>query len=258
MKPDALSRAAKPALALVLALACAAGPAAAEVQKYAGGPIIAELVTRLLEQTHYAKKPIDANVSKQFLENYLESYDYNHMILDKSDVDEFEAKYGSDLGALAKDGNVDPAYEIYDRVEKRLEERVALVKRLTASTFTFTTDENVVLDRHDAPWPTAAEAKELWRLRIKNEVLQERLTKIKAEQDKAAAAKTAAAKAAAAKTTKTATAAAPATSTTTAVAAAVKKPVKELSTQETIDTRYERLLRSYKEYDGTDILQDYL
>ncbi|MDE2142466.1 MAG: carboxy terminal-processing peptidase [Elusimicrobia bacterium] len=246
------------AIALALAFGLVAGPAAAEVEKYPGGPIVAELVSRLLEQTHYARKPIDAAVSRQFLDNYIDSYDYNHMILEKSDVDEFRAKYADRLGDLVKDGDVDPAYEIYDRVEQRLTERVALVKRLTASTFTFTTDESVVLDRHDAPWPeTKAASEEVWRLRIKHEVLMERLSRIKAEEVKQAAAK-----AAAEKKDKTAAAPAPAASTATAVAAAPKKeeaaPAKEQSIQEIIDTRYDRLLRSYKEYDGSDILQDYL
>lgn len=244
MKTPLLNR----ALALALTFSLVAGPAAAEVEKYAGGPIVAELVSRLLEQTHYAKKPIDAAVSKQFLDNYIDSYDYNHMILEKSDVDEFQQKYGARLGELVKDGDVDPAYEIYDRVEKRLTERVALVKKLTASTFTFTADESVVLDRHDAPWPeTPAASAELWRLRIKHEVLLERMAKVKAEEAKAAAAK------------KPKTAAAPAASTGTAVAKTEDaKPAKEETVEETIDKRYDRLLRSYKEYDGTDIIQDYL
>lgn len=247
-------------LALALTLALVAGPAAAEVEKYAGGPIVAELVSRLLEQTHYARKPIDAAVSKQFLDNYIDSYDYNHMILEKSDVDEFQQKYASRLGELTKDGDVDPAYEIYNRVEKRLRERVALVKKLTASTFTFTTNETVVLDRHDAPWPeTKAAAEELWRLRIKHEVLLEDMAKLKAAEAKAAAAKTASEK----KAKAAVAAAAPAASTGTAAAAAEPKkeeapPAKEQSVEEIVDQRYDRLLRSYKEYDGSDILQDYL
>ena len=257
MKTNPLRRVLNSALALSLAFVSAAAPAAAtaEVEKYPGGPIVAELVSRLLEQTHYAKKPLDAAVSKQFLDNYLESYDYNHMILNKSDVDEFETKYASSLGSLVKDGNVDPAYEIYERVEKRLEERVALVKRLTASTFTFTTDESAVLDRHESPWPTQSEAETLWRLRIKNEVLVERMARQKADEAKVAAAK---AKSESDKkiATSTSPAAAPfATAIATSTAPAVAK---EISIQETIDTRYDRLLRSYKEYDGSDILQDYL
>jgi carboxyl-terminal processing protease len=253
MKHHALRRVLNSALALALAFVCAAGPAAAEVERYPGGPIVAELVSRLLEQTHYAKKPIDAAVSKQFLDNYLESYDYNHMILNKSDVDEFQTKYAATLGELVKDGNVDPAYEIYNRVQKRLEERVALVKRLTASTFTFTTDETVVLDRHESPWPTQAESENLWRLRIKHEVLLERMAKLKADEAKASASK-ASAKAEADK--KTAVSTAPAKAEVAKAPEA--KPAKETSIQETIDTRYDRLLRSYKEYDGADILQDYL
>ena len=250
MNPSVFRRLSAVCLALLLAI-----PASA-VDKYGGGPIVAELVGRLLEQTHYARRPIDDAVSREFLRNYLDSYDYNHMILEKSDFDEFQRKYGSRLGELVKDGDVDPAYEIYDRVEKRLEERVALVKKLTASTFTFTADETVVLDRHEAPFPeNKAAAEELWRLRIKHEVLLEHIAKVKAEEAKAAAAKSAAEK------KDKAAAAAPAASTAAVAAAEPKKeakPAKEQSIQEIVDTRYDRLLRSYKEYDGSDILQDYL
>ncbi len=217
-------------LALLLAV-----PASA-FDKYGGGPIVAELVGRLLEQTHYARRPIDDGVSKDFLRNYLEAYDYNHMILEKSDVDEFEAKYGATLDDRIKDGDVEGAYEIHQRVVKRLEERVALVKALTSSTFDFTSDEKIVLDRHELPWPaTPEEAKELWRLRIKHEVLLERLAKLKAEEAKAAAAKKPAAK-----------------------AEEAAKPAKELTAKETIDQRYDRILRSYKEYDGIDVFSTFV
>lgn len=253
-------------LAMVLAI-----PASA-FDKYGGGPIVAELVGRLLEQTHYARRPIDDAVSKEFLHNYLDSYDYNHMILEKSDVDEFEAKYATTLDDRIKDGDVEAAYEIYDRVASRLEERVALVKTLTASTITFTTDEKVVLDRHELGWPaTKAEAKELWRLRIKHEALLERLAKLKAEENKAAAAKTAQEKkdkaaAKAAEDGKTAVAAAEPpkaeakkdASQTGAEGAAPAKPAKELSIKETIDQRYDRILRSYKEYDGIDVFSTFI
>ncbi len=261
--------------AAALAAAVAAGPATAEVERYHGGSVVSELVTRLLEQTHYAHHPIDEATSQQFLKMYLDSFDYNHMILEKSDVDELTAKYGSTLGGLAKNGDVEAAYEIYNLVLKRLEERVALVKRLTSRDFDFTKNESVVLDRHDAPWPaTHADLENLWRLRIKHEVLLERLARMKAAEAKAAAS---AAKAPAAGVTvvSTAAVAAPAAPAVTAISsaaiaapavaaapavssAAAAAPEKELSIKETIDTRYERLLRSYKEYDGSDILQDYL
>ncbi|MDD5302584.1 MAG: carboxy terminal-processing peptidase, partial [Elusimicrobia bacterium] len=245
-------------LALVLAI-----PASA-FDKYGGGPIVAELVGRLLEQTHYARRPIDDAVSREFLRNYLDSYDYNHMILEKSDVDEFEAKYATTLDDRIKDGDVEAAYEIYDRVSARLEERVALVKALTASTFTFTTDEKVVLDRHELGWPaTKAEARDLWRLRIKHEVLLERLAKIKTEENKAAAAKTAQEKKdkAAVKAAETADGKAIAVAEPPKAEAKkddAAKPAKELTIKETIDQRYDRILRSYKEYDGIDVFSTFI
>jgi carboxyl-terminal processing protease len=237
--------------AATIAVVLAAGPAAADVERYQGGPVVSELVTRLLEQTHYAHRAIDEDVSKKFLSNYLDSFDYNHMILEKSDVDEFEQKYATTLGGLARNGDVEAAYDVYSKVVQRLEERVALVKRLTSSDFDFTKDESVVLDRHDAPWPdTHEQLEELWRLRIKHEVLLERMARQKTAEAKAAAAAAEPKPAAEAKPV----AEAPAVST----AAAAAKPEKEISIKETIDTRYDRLLRSYKEYDGADILQDYL
>ncbi|HAZ07089.1 MAG TPA: tail-specific protease [Elusimicrobia bacterium] len=226
-------------LSALLAVILACSPAAAAVERYPGGPIVAELVSRLLEQTHYARKPIDDEVSKQFLRNYLDSFDYNHMILEKSDVDEFEAKYATTLDDRVKDGDVEAAYDIYDRVIKRLEERVALVKTLSAGGFIYDVDESVVLDRHETPWAaTPKDAAEVWRQRIKHEFLLEHLTRLKAAQAKA---KTPAPKPDDAKQVKK-----------------DEKPVKETPIKETVDTRYDRLLRSYKEYDGADILQTYL
>lgn len=234
-------------LALILAIGTSAESASA-LDKYGGGPIVAELVGRLLEQTHYARRPIDDGVSKDFLRNYLEAYDYNHMILEKSDVDEFEAKYGATLDDRIKDGDVEAAYEIHERVVKRLEERVAHVKALTSGTFDFTNDEKIILDRHELPWPaTPEESKELWRLRIKHEVLLERLAKLKAEEAKAAAAKKAAEKPAK-----------PEASQAGAEGSAPAKPAKELTAKETIDQRYDRILRSYKEYDGIDVFSTFV
>ena len=240
--------------AIILSLILAA-PASA-LDKYQGGPIVAELVERLLEQTHYTHRAIDDAVSKEFLRNYLDSYDYAHMIFEKSDIDEFEAKYATTLDDRIKGGDVEPAYDIFDRVVQRLEERIALIKTLTSSTFTFTTDESVVLDRHELPWPqTKAAGEELWRLRIKHEVLLERMTRLKNEENKIAAAK-------AAQEKKEKAAAKPEPKKDETAAAVVKstdtKPAKELSIKETIDQRYDRILRSYKEYDGIDVFSTYL
>lgn len=261
-------------LAVALALLLAAPSGALE--RYAGGPVVAELVSGILERTHYNRKPIDDEASKVFLKNYLDAFDYNHMILEKADVDEFEAKYGATLDDRVKSGDVDAAYEIYDRVLQRLEQRVALVKKLTAVEHDFTKNESVVLERHESPWPKdRAEAEELWRLRIKHEILLERLARAKAEEAKAAAAKKEDGKDAAkakgesapadpkasrpdAPRPSSANPDAPKEAVTGVAPPAPKKEEKPQSIKEVVDTRYERLLRSYKEYEGVDVIQTFL
>lgn len=257
-------------LAASLALALAA-PAQA-LERYAGGPVVAELVSGILERTHYNRRPIDDAASQLFLKNYLDAFDYNHMILEKADVDEFQAKYGTTLDDRVKSGDVDAAYEIYDRVLSRLEERVALVKELTAAEHDFTKNESVVLDRHEAPWPKdRAEAAELWRLRIKHELLIERLSRARAEEAKAAAKAKDAAKSADkpapadpkaprpdAPRPTAANPDAPKEAITGTTPAAPKKEDKPQTIKEVVDTRYERLLRSYKEYEGVDVIQAFL
>jgi carboxyl-terminal processing protease len=201
----------KRALASILALALAA-PAGAIPAPDPSSAVIGQMVARILENSHYNHKPLDAAVSKQLLMQYLEMYDYNHMFLTKEDVAEFEQRYGSSLTDKLKAGEVEPAYEIFDRFMQRLEQREAYVKKLTAQPFDFTKDESAVLDRHELPWPAAGrDSDELWRKRVKYEVLQEKLAKTKPEE-------------------------------------VVK----------TVNQRYERLLRSYKELDASDVLQNYL
>lgn len=238
---------------LALALVAILSVPASAFDKYGGGPIVAELVGRLLEQTHYARRQIDDAVSRETLQNYLDSYDYNHMILEKADVDEFRAKYADTLDDRLRDGDVEAAYEIFDRVQQRLEERVALVKTLTSSDFDFTANEKVVLDRHELPWPDGKKAaEELWRLRIKHEVLLERLARAKAEETRAAA------KAEADKKPKKEEAAKTEQQKKDDAATAAAKPGKEQTIKEVIDQRYDRILRSYKEYDGIDVFANFV
>lgn len=198
---------------LVLSLSAAwALPVRAGLEAPAAAQVVAQLVARIFEQTHYNHRPIDHALSRQMLRNYLEAYDYNHMIFDKADIDDFEARYGDRLDDAIKEGNLTPAFDIFDRFLKRLEQRKAQIEKFAASTFTFTSDETLVADRHELPWPAdEKEAANLWRLRVKLEILQEKMGGTKPEE-------------------------------------IVK----------TVLTRYERLLRSYKEFDASDVLQAYL
>ena len=134
-------------------------------------------VARLLEQGHYSKHKLDDSMSKRFLANYLDALDFNHLFFTQKDVDTFTAKYNTALGDDVLLGNPDPAFDIYNVYKKRVEDRVAKVKTLISGTFDFAKDDSIEINRQKAPWPKdEADADHLWRLRVKSELLQERLT----------------------------------------------------------------------------------
>ena len=133
-------------------------------------------VGRLLEQGHYTKHKLDDEMSRDLLKNYLEALDYNHLFFTQGDVDKFTAKYA---GALDDDillGNPNPAFEIYNVFQKRVEDRVAKIKELLKEEFHFNSNRSIELNRQKSPWPKdAEEANQLWRDRVEGEFLQEKL-----------------------------------------------------------------------------------
>jgi hypothetical protein len=74
---------------------------------------VAITVGRLLEQGHYSRQKLDAEMSKRILETYLENLDYNKLFFTQEDVDHFTQKYGANLGDSILLGDLRPAQEIY-------------------------------------------------------------------------------------------------------------------------------------------------
>lgn len=147
----------------------------------------------MLQNSHFARLPFNAELSHRFLDDYLKDLDFQRLYFTQEDVDGFETKYGDKLHTMLLHGNSVPAAnEIYKVFEKRVEERVALAEKLLKEgEFDFSADESVMLSRKDAAWPkNDKEAAELWRLQIKEAVLgetlrRELLTKLSKEQGKA-------------------------------------------------------------------------
>src|SRR5687767_2371552 len=71
-------------------------------------------VGRLLEQGHYSRKKLDDKVSQQFLKNYLDGLDYNHLYFTQKDVDLFTARFGGTLHNDILLGNPEPAFTIFN------------------------------------------------------------------------------------------------------------------------------------------------
>ena len=139
---------------------------------------IARVVGFLLSQTHFKRTPLNDDISTAFLKKYMESLDYSRMVFLQPDYDEFEAKYGTLLDNLTKRGDVSPAFEIHKRYFTRLKTAHSWLEEIIWTNFDFTIDESFVADRTKTNWPAnEEEARDLWRKRIKYEVLGTRLGK---------------------------------------------------------------------------------
>src|SRR5205085_2229590 len=134
-------------------------------------------VGRLLEEGHYTRQKLNEEVSKKFLQTYLELLDYSHLFFTQQDVDTLNAKHGNSIAGDVLLGTLKPAYEIYDLYARRVDERVAKIKELLKQPIDFKSDATIELSRQKSPWPKdEAEADQLWRGRIANELLQEHLS----------------------------------------------------------------------------------
>src|SRR5690242_5076052 len=94
--------------AILLTASIAAPPARASSRE-----TVAMSVGRLLEEGHYTRQKLNEEVSKKFLQTYLEMLDFSHLFFTQKDIDELNAKYASSMAGDVLLGNLKPAYEIY-------------------------------------------------------------------------------------------------------------------------------------------------
>ena len=185
----------KPLIRAVCAVAVLCGLAAAAV---AGAPLLGVLegdyddveplevhsqvatavVDRLREHHLIKTKRLDDDASSLIFDRYLEFLDAKRMFLLASDVAQLE-RYRTELDDALREGDLAPAFDIYNVVRQRALDRVeyeVALLRDGLEQFDFDIDESVPLDREDAPWPaTQDDARNLWRLVLKSRALGGRL-----------------------------------------------------------------------------------
>jgi carboxyl-terminal processing protease len=138
--------------------------------------MIARRVGSILEETHYSRATIDRKMSSQVYDRYLEFLDGQHSYFLASDVAEFEQwRYSFD--DMIHTGDIDPAFAIFARFEQRNRERMRYAIALLATEPNWDLKESFEFDRDHAAWPASeAQMNELWRKRVKNDVLSLMLT----------------------------------------------------------------------------------
>ena len=192
-----------------------------------GNQATAILVQKLLQDHHFAGKPLTEEKAREWIRNYMEALDYNHAFFLESDLQAYQDNYGPVLAKLTQRGDITPAYEIFSGFNDRVRERLAWIKRRLTLPFDFSTEQTYEIDRTRVNWPAdRAAAEELWERRLKFDVLREKLV------SKSAAA--------------------------SAKAEKKKEEKKEEDPLTTVTKRYDRLLKNLEDYDNEEISQMYL
>ncbi|MEM9300916.1 MAG: carboxy terminal-processing peptidase [Pseudomonadota bacterium] len=131
--------------------------------------------TTFLTRAHYKKTRLDDELSSQILDRYVESLDPNRIFFLASDIRSFEA-YRESLDDALNNQQLSPAFEIFNVYSHRVFQRTEYASRLLERNFNFEIEETVELDRSEEAWAESEkELNEIWRKRVKNDVLRLRL-----------------------------------------------------------------------------------
>ncbi len=141
-------------------------------------------ITARFTRAHYKKVTIDDALSGEVFDRFIKQLDYARNVFLATDIDALQ-KYRLEFDSVLTRGKLDIAYDIYNlNMKRRLERYEYAISLLDVegekAPFNFAKDEVYSFDREDAPWPAnPAELDELWRLKVKSDVLNLTLTKKK-------------------------------------------------------------------------------
>lgn len=134
-----------------------------------------EVIMHLMQRYHYSRVDVDDELSNQIFDRYIESLDPQKSFFLAEDINEF-SPLRSKLDDALSDADLDPVFNVFKRFRNRVEERAEFAEKQLTRDFDFTIDESYTFNREDADWPASQAAiDELWRKRVKNDVLSLRL-----------------------------------------------------------------------------------
>lgn len=138
--------------------------------------VIASLnVVELLKRHHYNKPPLNDARSVKIFDSYIEMLDPSRSYFTAADLEEF-APWRTQFDDFLRNGELEPGFTLYkrhlQRLQSRLEYALSLIEK-GSENIDFTADEQLLIDRKSAPWAKdEAELDDLWRKRVKDEVLR--------------------------------------------------------------------------------------
>lgn len=146
----------------------------------------AKEIASKLETQHYNKQKLNDQISAELWSQYIDDLDPTKSYFLAADINEFR-QWRDELDDEIKAGKVNRGFDIYNRYRLRASERVeSILTQLNKGLpeFDFDKSESLELDRKDSNWPqSASAADDLWRKRLKSDILNLRLANKKTDED---------------------------------------------------------------------------
>ena len=138
-----------------------------------------------LSSRHYVPASLNDELSSRIFDAYIGDLDPSRSYFLQRDIDEFE-QYRYKMDDALKRGNLSPAFDIFNRYHERVTtrfEKVLAILDEGLERFDFTIPEDLLIDRKKTPWAqTEKQLDDLWRKRVKDAVLNLKLTDKKPEK----------------------------------------------------------------------------
>ena len=146
--------------------------------------IITKLASVLIANSHYRQHKLDNKISSKIFDAYFKALDPSKIYFSKEDIKRFE-KYRYYLDDLTEMGNTDFAFEVYKFYIERLKTYRHFAEDKLKKGFDFSKDEYIESDRSKVErCENLKQLKEVWRKRLKSDVLYFRLLKRSMQMDK--------------------------------------------------------------------------
>ena len=180
-----------PSSLIVLSLLLLTAVQAVQDREFKTTPVMKQetrTLVQLLEAYHYNKDAVTPADYPQLISDYMkEGLDPYRLFFTIEDERNFRSQYGPRIETdLAYLGNIDTSFAIFRAYEDRVKARTSWVFEELNHDYDFTTQEFYAPDRSKSEFPAnATEADDLWRRRIKYEILQDLLAKKSLEEAKA-------------------------------------------------------------------------
>ena len=138
--------------------------------------LVGRELVRMMQNGHYARLPFNENLSARFLERYLTTLDGEKNYFLAAEVADFKRQHERNLHDHISTRTVMPiAKSIFEIYKSRVEARVAHARDLLEKNeFDFTGDRSIKRDRAEAAWPADAGAlQKIWREQLDDMLLSE-------------------------------------------------------------------------------------